>query len=743
MFEIDRIPKSVLERLQARGIESDALLLGAFSDRNREHLPAQIYLFATKTQVLIVDADSVEEYPLSELHDFEVEELLSAGRLVARRGEEDAPLLLAVFTNFCKDSMQAFAKYVGRISKDEPFEVDPKDDPKGKCCPKCGLRYPDLNRRVCPHCMEKGKLFRRFSVFLLRYRFYILLTVLSLVFSTAAGILAPYFSSGFFYDEVIDVAGEFFGQVLLVVWIVVATRLLKTLATIVNNYVTSAIAAKMVFDLKKTIFTAIERLSIGFFTGRQTGGLMTQINEDSNTIYSFFCDNVPYLIVSAVQVVVLAILLVGISPLLALVSLVTVPVFLLMMRWLFRNQKMLHQRRYSSSKRLSGFLADVFSGMRVVKAFSKEQSEISRFGVRTRDLARNDRKLTLFVNYARPLTYLMLYLGNIVAWGVGGWMVITGRFGGLTYGELLTFIAYLNMIFAPLEFFTVFVERLADATNSMQRLFEIMDAEPEIVEREDALDPEELGGSVVFDHVSFSYQKGKKIINDVSFDIPDGHILGIVGHTGAGKSTLANLLLRMYDTDEGDIRIGGHSIRDLKLSAIYRNVAIVSQETYLFIGTILENIRYARPDATFEEVVSAAKCAGAHEFIMKLPDAYDTRIGSGHQSLSGGERQRLSIARAILKNPKILILDEATAAMDTQTERKIQEALGELIRGKTTIMIAHRLSTLRDADELVVIERGRVAERGTHSELLAIEDGVYKKLYTLQDEALRSAGIRE
>ena len=560
--------------------------------------------------------------------------------------------------------------------------------------------------------------------------------MLSLAVMTALSILAPYLSSGFFYDEVIYGVGEFAGEILLVLGLIISTRILKTLVTMVNNYVTSRIAAKMVFDLKKTIFSAIERLSLGFFTGRQTGGLMTQINEDANTIYSFFCDGVPYMLINIVQIIVLSVLLFAMQPMLALVSLITVPAFLLFVKWMYRRQRMYHARRFAGSKQMNSFLADVFSGMRVVKAFSKEDVEISRFTVRNQNLATSEKKLALFSNYGWPVAHQLLYIGNIVAWGLGGWMIISGK-GGMTYGTLLTFIAYMNMIYSPLEFFVHFFDMTADCSNALQRLFEIMDAEPDVVEKETPERPEHLGGDVEFKNVSFSYQKGRKIINDVSFDVPDGHVLGIVGHTGAGKSTLANLLMRMYDVDEGEIRIGGHPVKDLELATLYRHIAIVSQETYLFMGTILENIRYARPDATFEEVVEAAKCAGAHEFIMKLPDAYHTRIGFGYQDLSGGERQRVSIARAILKNPKILILDEATAAMDTATERKIQEALTQLIKGKTTIMIAHRLSTLRDADELVVIEHGKVAERGTHKELLA-QEGEYFNMVQDQYKDLKT-----
>ena len=742
MFEIDPISPEALVFLAENGVFADRLELAAFADRDRDQRPAQVFLCADRSALYLADprARVFETYPFSAFTDLSSEEQLSTGRLIAATG--NGPFLLTSFTNFCKDSLLLFVKYLAVLREGKEIEVDDRDRPEAKRCPRCGMRYPDPNRAVCPHCMEKGKIFKRFSVFLLRYRVDLVLILLSLVLLTSMSILAPYLSAGFFYDQVIDGAGRFAGEILLVLGLIVATRVLRMFANMVNNWITSKVAAKMVFDLKKTIFGAIERLSLGFFTGRQTGGLMTQVNDDSNTIYEFFCDGVPYFVINVVQVAVLVVLLFLIQPLLAALALVTVPVFFLLMRWLFRNEKMLHARRYSGSKALNGFLADVFSGMRVVKAFSKEETEIGRFSVRNRSLAESNKKLSLFNNYAWPLAGLVLTVGNMIAWGVGGYMVMVG-YGGMTYGKLLTFIAYMNMIYSPLDFFTDMMNRTADCTNALSRLFEIMDAQPDVREAPDAVELDGSSGRIEFDHVCFSYQKGRRVIDDVSFTVEDGGVLGIVGHTGAGKSTLANLLMRLYDVESGEIRVGGHPVKELTMRSLYRNVAIVSQETYLFMGTILENIRYAKPEASFGEVVEAAKMAGAHDFIMRLPDAYQTRIGSGFQELSGGERQRVSIARAILKDPKILILDEATAAMDTATERRIQEALAKLTKGKTTIMIAHRLSTLRDADQLVVIEHGRVAEAGTQAELLARENGVYKRLYTLQEEALKSAGVLE
>ncbi len=759
MFEIDRIPEKVREALLHMISSPVSLKLAVFCDKNIEQESAEVYLLANDTTLYSVcgrqtsdgaswEAISLDRISLDTCESFFVEEQLSTARLLAHG--KDGARLVACFSNSCKDSVYVFVKYLQKLLRREDFEIDPEDRQRDKVCPKCGMYYPDPARRTCPNCMEKGKILRRMLSFFGAYRARLIWMLLSLALLTAMSIITPYFTGAFFYDDVLDAAGEFYGDILFAIGLLLATRVLNMLAGIVNNYVTSTVAAGMVFDLKKTIFSSIKRLSLGFFTGRQTGGLMTQVNDDSNTIYSFFCDILPYFVVNIAKIVVLTVLLFLIDPLLALLALVTVPLFFLLMKSAYRREKKLHAQRFTGARQLNSFLSDILSGMRIVKAFAREQDEITRFADKNEKLAGSEHSLTVYHNYVGHSAGMLLYAGNLIAFAVGGWMVMTGYVGAwsirntaLTYGMLATFLSYMNMIYTPLHFFADMTNMTSDCVNAMQRLFEIMDAEAEIKESETALAPTDLDGSVEFRDVSFSYTKGRRIIDGVSFSVPAGKILGIVGHTGAGKSTLANLLMRLYDVQDGAIYVGGHNVKDLKFSTLYDHIAIVSQETYLFMGTILDNIRYARPDATFEEVIEASKCSGAHDFIMQLPDAYHTKIGFGYQDLSGGERQRISIARAILKNPKILILDEATAAMDTATERRIQEAISKLIEGKTTIMIAHRLSTLRDADRLIVIERGKVAEQGTHAELLEKENGIYKRLYDLQMEALKNAGIIE
>ena len=759
----DKIPEYVFKSLENEGEDPSAIMLATYCDMDTEHVFCDTYILASASDLFVISGvtalektdgkraekiwreSSFRKYAVEDIERLKCEELLSGARFVAKcKGGEN--IFLSAHTNTCKSSVLLFIKYFDRMKKGEitspDFEIDKEDDPAERCCPKCGMRYPDKNRKICPRCMEKGKLYKRFGIFLGKYKLYIAIMIISLVLLTSMGILTPYFSNEFFYDEVLNEEGAFFGEILLAVGLVIVTRLLSHVFSMANGFISAKIAAKVVFDLKMTVFKSIERLSMTFFGGRQTGGLMTQVNNDSNTIYSFFCDGIPYFLINVVQVVIVGVILFVENPLLAALSLITVPIFFLLILRSYRTEMKLHAKSYSGSRALNSQLSDVLGGMRVVKAFSQEEAEITRFNKTSKRAAKNNKRLAIFNNYAYPSMGLILYLGNIIALGVGGWMVITG-YHDFTYGKLIKFVAYVNMIYSPMYFFADMIDWSASSTNALQRLFEIYDTEPDITEKEDAITPEKIEGRVEFRNVDFSYTKNRKIIDGVSFEVDAGKTLGIVGHTGAGKSTIVNLLMRLYDSDEGEILVDGINVKDLSFKSLYENIAIVSQESYFFIGSILDNIRYAAPNAPYEEVVRAAKLAGAHDFIMKLPDAYDTMIGFGYKGLSGGEKQRLSIARAILRDPKILILDEATAAMDTETEKLIQNAITALTKDKTTIMIAHRLSTLRDADELVVIEHGKVAEKGTHKELLAIEGGVYNKLYNLQLEALKNAGITE
>lgn len=763
MFLIDRVPDHIFESLRQCGADTDNIMLAAYCDMNREHSFCDTYVIATTECIYVISGtvvitgtngkspkqewreSSFDVYDIADVEALELDEMQSSARLVAKQNDGKYSFLSAM-TNTCRASALIFIKYFERMKKGEitspDFDIDDEDEPSAHRCPKCGMRYPDKNRKVCPKCMEKGKLYRRFGIFLAKYKKYITIMLLSLVLLTATSIMVPYFSNQFFYDEVLNESGEFFGEILLVIGIIIATRVLSQIFTIINGRISAKIAAKIVYDLKMTVFTSIEKLSLSFFNGRQTGALMTQVNDDSNTIYSFFCDGVPYFLVNIVQVVVICVILFIENPLLALCSLFTVPLFFVIILQSYRKEMKLHAKSYSGSRRLNSQLSDVLQGARVVKAFSRERAETERFHGTSRRAAEYQKNLSVFNNYVYPSLGLILYAGNIIALGVGGWMVISG-YNDFSYGQLIKFVAYVNMIYTPMYFFADMIDWSASSTNALQRLFEIYDTEPDIKEKDDAITPEEIRGDVEFKNVEFSYIKNHKVINNVSFDVKAGNILGIVGHSGAGKSTIVNLIMRLYDVNEGEILIDGINVKDLSFKALYENIAIVSQETFFFIGSILDNVRYAKPDASYEDVIRAAKLSGAHDFIIKLPDGYNTKIGFGFKDLSGGEKQRLSIARAILRDPKMLILDEATAAMDTETEKKIQNALSELTRDKTTIMIAHRLSTLRDADELIVIEDGKVAERGTHKELLAIEDGVYNKLYTLQAEALKNAGIIE
>ncbi|MDR0292535.1 MAG: ABC transporter ATP-binding protein/permease, partial [Oscillospiraceae bacterium] len=393
-----------------------------------------------------------------------------------------------------------------------------------------------------------------------------------------------------------------------------------------------------------------------------------------------------------------------------------------------------HHKFWVYGSQMNSMVSDSVNGSRVIKAFAREDEETGRFSAVSGKFTDVDIQSWNVGSTSFPLIYLFMFAGQIAVTAFGGVMVLNGE---ISLGTLLVFIAYLTMLYGPLEFMSWVSNWWARCVDSAQRVFEIIDAKPDVAEPENPVRPETLKGDIEVRGVWFEYDPATPVLKGMDLTVRAGGMLGVVGKTGAGKSTIANLIARLYDVTAGEILIDGVNVRRLPLTLLRQNVGIVSQDIYLFIGTIADNIRYARPDASFEEVIRAAKAASAHEFIMNLPDAYETRVGAGGEDLSGGERQRLSIARTIIQNPRILILDEATAAMDTQTEAAIQDSLNKLQKGRTTIAIAHRLSTLRDADSLAVINDGRVVETGTHAQLLA-QKGEYHKLYTIQLEGLKT-----
>lgn len=765
MIVLKKLSPSAEARFAERGIDTGKALLTMRADLGEDAVMCDVYAVLLEDRLCVLEGSAVirrpsgmvfadardreqlfeekryAEFELSRLEKLHVETMISSAAVVAEYDGTEREIFR--LTNTCKHDANVLCSVFEELKKngkidEKKFEKETQDN---HFCPKCGMRYPDIERRICPRCMDKARLIKRLGAMFVRYKGYIAMILFTFAMITALGVLTPYVSNTVFYDEVLTEGGAYYGEIGKIVLLIVGVRIVSLIVSLVNGIISAKVAAELVYDLKKMIFNALGSLSLSFFSNRQTGGLMTQVNNDATTIYWFFCDGFPYFITNLLQLVVVLVIMLLANWQLTLYTFITVPIFFACFKLVFAMFDKLHARAYSKRRSFNSLISDVLNGMRVVKSFAREAEEEARFDKRSLASAEADTEIGVKGNTVfRAMSFLMK-IGSIVVWGVGGWQVMKGT-GNMSYGTLMAFTAYVSMIYGPIEFFVDAVNWWAECLNALQRLFEIKDTVPDVRECDDPVTPEEIRGDVEFRDVCFSYVENRQVLENISFTVPAGSTLGIVGHTGAGKSTIANLLTRLYDPTSGDVFIDGINLRTLSFGALHGMIAIVSQETYLFRGTIMENIRYACPEATDEQVMEAARIASAHPFIIKYPDGYETMVGFGHKDLSGGERQRISIARAVLKNPRILILDEATAAMDTQTERQIQAALDRLTENRTTIIIAHRLSTLRGADKLIVIENGKMPESGTALELLE-KKGVYYKLYKMQAEALKTIGIEE
>lgn len=739
-------PEGFGELLKPYEKENEPFLFAIVGDLTLKQEYGQTAVVVTRERFFVLDfsENTVKEYKIFDVENSRIKRMYSNAYMEITK-KDGSREVVARFTFAVAALMDMASTFIRKISEgssfDDEFRMVEGTFEKLMCiCPKCGRTLLHAGAE-CIKCQSKSKVLGKFFKYI-KPEIPVLICCFLISMLLIVIELLPPLTSKMIIDDILP--NQRRGMLWAIVVFMFFAYIVHYGMAAFSSFLLSKCGTKIVSRLRNDVYEKAQHLPMKFYDKTPTGHVINRIGGDTSTIQSFMLTMTQSALNQILLFLGIMITMLMMNWRLTLISLIPVPFVVWCGRAFGKKVAPYYRRIWRKWASVTSILTDSIPCIRVVKAFAGEKRAVNKFVKYNSEWATTNIKASKITSIYPQLMGFLITIGTLAIWAFGGNWVIDVETGvadwNLTAGDLVSFISYTSMFYHPIQFFASLGNTWQSTLSSIERIMDIIDAEPE-VDKEDAVKLEHIKGKVEFKNVNFSFDKTKKVLHDVNFKIEPGEIVGIVGTTGSGKSTLINLLMRYYDNYEGNIYVDGVDIRDMDIQHYRGNIGYVQQEPMMFSDTIYNNIAYGDPEAPPEAVMHAADVANAHDFIVLQPDAYDSMLGERGVGLSGGERQRISIARAILKNPGILIFDEATAAVDSETEEMIQKAIDNLISGRTTFMIAHRLSTLRKANRILVVDKGRIIENGSHEELMA-KKGKYYKLIQIQSLNSRSDEIK-